>query len=419
MNTILLMLFFIGVFVSGLFIGIFIKKQEIQRLIAEQTSLKSENEELLSRIQKLTNEVSIDKTRLTIFEEIQKLVREDFTAIANKVIKEEQSDLREQNREALDEKLKPLKENFDKFREKVEEFNKQGESNTATIKTQIETLLKESFAIKTTAEDLSNAMKANSQARGVFGEMILENLLQQSGLINKKSDEEKGNYITQHTYRDLSDLSERPRPDAVVFFPDNKHIIIDAKCPLNNFVEFVNCSENTDKESCLKLFYKSVTDMIEELGKKYNSLEGLNTPEFKLMFIPLESCASYIYTNREITEKAAKQNIIIVCPSTLLATLKIINKTWVQKNQAENLDKILKTATAAYDKLVIFIKKAEDVRKSMISVQTSFESLFTTAKGRGGFIRQIENLRELGISIKTKVDKKYLTEDEEYEEVYK
>lgn len=103
------------------------------------------------------------------------------------MIKEEQSDLREQNREALDEKLKPLKENFDKFREKVEEFNKQGESNTATIKTQIETLLKESFAIKTTAEDLSNAMKANSQARGVFGEMILENLLQQSGLINKKA----------------------------------------------------------------------------------------------------------------------------------------------------------------------------------------------------------------------------------------
>lgn len=453
MNILGITIFCIFVFALGLFIGIYIKKQETERLIQEKNTLKIKNDELLEQsqnlanelsagkmrldmlsemqnnliqerdslklkndklseqIQILTNELSEDKTKLDMLSELQKLIKEDFTVIANKVIKEEQSDLREQNREALEEKLKPLKEDFYKFREKIEEFNKQGENNTTVIKTQIQTLVNESLAIKTTANDLSSAIKANSQVRGAFGEMILENLLQQSGLINKNDDMEKGNYITQHTFTDLSDLGNRPRPDAVVFFPDNKHIIIDSKCPLNNFVEFINSNDDNQKQSYLKLFYKTVTDMIEELSSKYNSLEGLNTPEFKLMFIPLESCASYIYTNNEITEKAAKQNIVLVCPSTLLATLKIINKTWIQKNQAENLDRILKTATSAYDKLILFIKKSEDIRKSMTSVQTAFEALFTTASGRGGFIKQIEGLRELGIHIKSKVDEKYLTEN--------
>ena len=387
MNLFCLIFLFLLTFIFGLFIGIYIKNQETKRLVFEKNELKLNNDKLCEQVKNLTEINSCDKIKLDMFNELQKLIKEDFSAIANKVIKEEQSDLREQNREALEEKLKPLKENFDKFKEKVEEFNKQGGTNTEVIKSQIELLLKESSSIRNAANDLSNALKANSQARGVFGEMILENLLEQSGLINKNDDTEKGNYITQHVFKDLTNASERPKPDAVVFFPNDKNIIIDAKCPLNNFVEFINTEEETIKQTKLKLFYKSVTDMIEELSSKYNTLEGLNTPEFKLMFIPLESCASYVYTNKEISEKAAKQNIIIVCPSTLLATLKIINKVWTQKNQSENLNKILKSAAAVYEKLVIFIKKAEDIRKNMFAVQTAFDSLFATATGKGGFIK--------------------------------
>ena len=369
MNTVLLIISSILVFLTGLFVGTFIKKQETERISKEYNDLKSKNEELYQQMQALTNELSSDKTKLNMLEEIQKIVKEDFTAIANKVIKEEQSDLREQNREALEEKIKPLKENFEKFRERIEEFNKQGETNTATIKTQIESLMKESLSIKTTANELSNAIKANAQTRGAFGEMILDNLLAQSGLINKNKDEEKGNYITQHVFKDISNPTALPRPDAVVFFPDKKHIIIDSKCPLNNFIEYVQNENKEEKENQLKLFYKSVAGMINELSGKYNCLEGLNTPEFKLMFIPLESCASYIYGNSEIITKAAAQNIIIVCPSTLLATLKIINKTWQQKVQNENLSQILKTATNAYDKLVLFLKNAEDMKSKLISTE--------------------------------------------------
>lgn len=427
--------------VTGLFIGLALRKSEVKNLLEENNILKQENKtlnekseslvaqgisdrtkveilenvqkenkELVEKINQLSNELSADKTRLEMFTELQKMVKEDFTAIANKVIKDEQSDLREQNREALEEKLKPIRENFEQFREKVEEFNKQGESNTATIKEKIENLVKESLSIKTTATDLTNAIKANSQARGEFGEIILDNLLKQAGLINKKDDEEKGNYVTQQTFKDVSSPSEHPRPDVVLYLPENKNIVIDSKCPLKNFIDFCNSDDENEKKEQLKYFYGEVMKMIDDLSEKYNSLEGLLTPEFKLMFLPLESCASYIYSNSEITRYAMKQNIFIVCPSTLFATLKLISRVWAQQNQSKDLENILKTAANAYEKLVIFLEKLEKIRTSLNSTSTAFDNAFTTLQGRGGLIDRIASLEKLDIHPKKKIDEKYKTE---------
>ncbi len=427
--------------ITGLFVGLALKNAEIKKLVEESSVLKQENKvlsekaenyveqsisdrakveilenvqkenkELVEKINQLSNELSADKTKLEMFSELQKMVKEDFTAIANKVIKDEQSDLREQNREALEEKLKPIKENFEQFKEKVEEFNKQGESNTATIKEKIENLVKESLSIKTTATDLTNAIKANSQARGEFGEIILDNLLKQAGLINKKEDEEKGNYVTQQTFKDISAPSERPRPDVVIYLPENKNIIIDSKCPLKNFIDFCNSNDENEKNTQLKYFYAEVTRMIDDLSGKYNSLEGLHTPEFKLMFLPLESCASYVYSNSEITRYAMKQNIFIVCPSTLFATLKLISRIWAQQNQSKDLENILKTAANAYEKLVIFLEKLEKIRTSLNSTSTAFDSAFTTLQGKGGLIDRIACLEKLDIHPKKKIDEKYKQE---------
>ena len=403
------LIFILVAAITGLFIGILIKGKETARIEKEKKEFAEKYEQATLEVKKLTETLAEKQTELTFYQDFKKQITEDFTAIANKVIKEEQSDLREQNKETIEEKLKPLKENFDKFKEKIEEFNKQGMVNTATIKTQIETMMTESTAIKTTADELSKAIKANAQARGVFGEIILDNILKQTGLINKKDDEIKGNYITQKIFKDLTNPNENPKPDAVVYLPDNKHIIIDSKCPLNNFIEY--CKSNDENE--LKEFFKSAEKMIKELSGKYNSLEGLNTPNFKLMFIPLEACAGYIYGNTDLINKAAKHNIIIVCPSTLLATLKIINRTWEQKNQTERLGEILVTATNAYEKLILFLKNAEDIRTKLKSADKAFETFFSSATGKGGFVKQIEKLRELGMPISKRVDEKYLENTEE------
>ena len=396
----------------GFFGGVFSKTSEINSLKEQNSDLEKKNSEQSEKINGLTARLSENSAKLETITELQKLIKEDFTKIANEVIKEEQSDLRQQNRETLEEKLRPLKENFEKFKEKIEEFNQQGKINANSIKTQIESLMHESSSIKTTANDLVNAIKTNSQARGEFGEIILENLLKQAGLTNKKDDAEKGNYIMQETFRDINFPNERPRPDAVVFFPDNKHIIIDSKCPLNNFLEFANSNDEKIKETQLKLFYESVGKMIGNLSEKYNSLENLNTPDFKLMFIPLESCSGYIYGKPEILKLAADNNIIIVCPSTLLATLKIINKTWQQKAQSENLKEILQTAASTYDKLYSFINNLEDIRTKFNSTSNAFEKAFSGITGKGGLIKKIEKLKDLGISTKNKIDEKYISDEQ-------
>lgn len=409
-------------FIIGLIVMSFLKNRELSKLEKENAQLKLDKDNLITENKNLAvelqsqisaNENSDDRKNL--LEELQRLVKEDFTTIANKVIKDEQQDLRAQNKEVLEEKLKPLKENFEQFKSKIEDFNKLEETNNATLKVQIENLIRESTNIKNTANDLCLAIKNNSQARGDFGEIILENLLSQAGLINKNVDEVKGNYITQHTFKDMMDSTARPRPDAVIYFPDNKHIIVDSKCPLNNFIDFTNSNDEEVKKTQLKLFYDSVNGMLDDLSDKYNYLEGLNLPEFKLMFIPLESCASYIYCNRELSEKAAKKNIIIVCPSTLLATLKIINKTWQNKIQAENLSQILMSAASVYDKLRIFIEKLENIDTRFNSLHKAFIDLFASARGRNGFIQQVANLSQLGISTSKKIDEKYLSETEEVE----
>ena len=424
--------------IIGLFVGLKLKNSEVKKLSEENNILKSENktfsekvenlvaqsnsdrakveileevqkknEELSEKINELSKEISADKTKLEVLNQLQEIVKIDFTEIANKVLKSEQSDMREQNREALEEKLKPIKEDFEKFREKVEEFNKQGESNTATLKEKIENLVKESRAIGETAADLTNAIKTNSQARGEFGEIILENLLKQAGLVNKRDDAEKGNYITQQTFKDSSAPSERPRPDVVLDLPENKNIIIDSKCPLKNFIDFCNSNDDEVKNEQLKCFYDEVTKMIDDLSGKYNALEGLHTPEFKLMFLPLESCASYIYSNQKIITYAWSKNIFIVCPSTLLATLKLIGRIWTQQNQSNELENILKTASTAYEKLVVFLERLEKIRTSFNSTSTAFDNAFKTLEGRGGLVDKIAALEKLDIHPTKKIPEKY------------
>lgn len=393
--------------ICGIFIGISIKKSELDRLSTEKNELQMENRDLSREIQNL----SADKSKLDILNQLQEIVKKDFTEIANKVIKEEQSDLREQNREALDEKLKPIKEDFEKFREKVEEFNKQGECNTATLKEKIENLVKESQKIGLTATELTNVIKANSQARGEFGEIILENLLEQAGLVDKRKNPERGNYITQQTFKDSSAPNERPRPDVVLDLPENKNVIIDSKCPLNNFIGYCNSNDEREKSEQLKCFFSEVMKMIDDLSNKYNSLEGLHTPEFKLMFLPLESCASYVYSNDKITSYAWSKNIFIVSPSTLFATLKLINRAWLQKNQDENLSNILKIATGTYEKLVLFVDKLEKIRTSLNSTANAFDGAFKTIKGQGGLLSKLETLNKLDIHPKSKLDEKYLIDE--------
>lgn len=364
--------------------------------------LSSQNTKL--EIVKLQEQLKIKDENISVLKNLEELVKENFTNIANQTILDKQEMLTEKNKKLLE----PLTQNLEIFRQRIEEFSKEGSVNTQTIKTQIETLINENKEIKNTANELTNALKTNSQARGEFGEIILENILKTSGLKNKNDYGEQGNYITQTAYRDLNNpTSAVVRPDAVIFFPDNKHIIVDSKLALNDFKEFINAQEDDIKEKSLKAFYSQVEKMADELGSKYNNLDGLNTPDFKIMFIPIEGILSYIQSNQKLIEFASSKNVIIVGPSTLIATLKIINYCWAQKNQAENIAQILKIGESIYSKCSILIEKIEILKNRFISVESYFEEVMKPITGKGGLVSLAKKFESFGLTPAKKIEDKY------------
>ena len=359
-------------------------------------------------IAKYKEQLNAKEESIKALQNMQELVKEQFTNIANQAILDKQSSLNEQNTKLLE----PLSQNLENFRKRIEEFSKEGTTNTQTIKTQIETLINENKVIKSTANELANALKENSQSRGAFGEIILENILKASGLKNRNEYGENGNYITQTGYKDLDNpASPSVRPDAVIFFPDNKHVIVDSKLALNNFQEFANSNDEAEKEKYLKDFYSQVEKMADELGSKYNNLDGLQTPDFKLMFIPLEGIMSYIVSNQKLVEYANSRNVIIVGPSTLLAALRIINYCWAQKNQAENIKQILKTGESLYTKCTILIEKIETLKNRFLLVESYFEEVMKPLTGKGGIAGLIDKFRAFGLNPARKIPDKYLNED--------
>ncbi|MCR4881090.1 MAG: DNA recombination protein RmuC [bacterium] len=376
---------------------------------------KLSSNKAMAEIAKYKEQINSKDETIKTLQDMQKLVKEQFTNIANQTILEKQSNLNEQNSKLLE----PLSKNLESFRIRMEEFSKEGATNTQTIKTQIETLINENKVIKNTANELTNALKENSQSRGAFGEIILENVLKASGLKNINEYGECGNYITQSGYRDLNNPSAPLiRPDAVIFFPDNKNIIVDSKLALNDFMEFANSQDEEEKGKYLKDFYSQVEKMVNELGDKYNNLDGLQTPDFKLMFIPLEGIMSYIVSNQKLIEHANSKNVIIVGPSTLLAALRIINYCWAQKNQAENIAQILKTGESIYAKCAVLIEKLEVLKNKFTSTEAYFDEIMKPLTGKGGLTSLVDKFRNFGLNPAKKISEKYLpdaenTEDEE------
>lgn len=379
---------FVGLII-GFLVGKLSQNNDKLKLIQVQEQLKSKEETINS----LRN--------------MEELVKEQFTNIANKAIVDKQTLLTEQNNKILE----PLSQSIDAFRKRIEDFSKEGSTNTEAIKTQINVLLNENKSIKNSANELSKTLKENAQARGEFGELILENLLKSAGLKNKNEYGDNGNYITQTGYRDLNNpTAPLVRPDAIIFFPDNKHIIVDSKLALNDFKEFANCEDESERETHLKNFFNQVEKMVTELGGKYNNLEGLHTPDFKLMFIPIEGILSYILNNQKLLTFANNNNVVIVGPSTLLATLKIINYSWTQKNQAENISQILKLSENIYAKCQIFIDRIEEIKKKFRILEQAFDEAMKPLAGKGGLASLVEKLTDYGLRPQKRISDNYLEE---------
>lgn len=325
----------------------------------------------------------------------------EFKNIANEIVKEQSKDFSHHNQNLL----KPFKTQLETFEKAIQDQLKDNIQRATSFREQIEQLKNLNLQISQEANNLTNALKGDNKFQGNWGELILERVLDNSGL-------EKGSeYKTQVSLTNAED--DRIQPDAVVYLPDEKHIIIDSKVSLVSYEQYINSTDETEREQHLKSHLLSVKNHIKQLSeKKYQTAEGLNTPDFILLFVPIEaSFGVAVKEDIDLFNFAWNKNIVIVSPSTLLATLKTIASLWKQEKQNKNVLKIAEESGKLYDKFVGFVNDLSKIEKSLERTSKEFsEAQKKLHEGKGNIVSRIEKIKELGAKTTKQIDEKYLEE---------
>jgi DNA recombination protein RmuC len=360
-------------------------------LRAERQNLQQANDRLARAEEAFKKQrESLDDQKKHI-EEVQKRFTMEFENIAAKLLEEKSLKFTEHNRNQLDTILGPLKEKLKDFESKVEQTYKTEAAERNMLKGEIGKLVELNQVIMQEANNLTKALKGDSKLQGNWGELVLERILESSGL------EKDREFKMQVSTKD--EEGRQFRPDAVVFLPDNKHLIIDSKVSLTAYEQLVRAESNEDKDRLTRDHLLSLRSHIQNLaGKDYPSLTGLNSPDFTLLFIPIEaSFGMAVQADAELFSYAWDRRIVIVSPSTLLATLRTIASLWKQDKQNKNALRIAEESGRLYDKFADFVKEMETLGNRLRQAQESYDtSMNRLSTGNGNLIGRAEKLRELG-----------------------
>lgn len=351
---------------------------EMISLNVQIASQKAENDGYMKRIQEQKDDILLMQSKLTI----------EFENIANRLFEEKSNRFTEQNKINLGNLLDPLGEKLKTFEAKVNDVYDRDNKERISLKNQIELLSKLNKEMNEETRNLTKALKGDTKTQGNWGEMILESILEKSGLTKDRE------YLLQVS---MVEDGQRYRPDVVINLPDNKSLIIDSKVSLTAYDRFI-ASEINEKTSFLKEHIQSIKNHVKILAnKKYQNLYGLTTLDFVLMFIPIEP--AYILAVGEdysIIDEALKQNVIIVCPSTLLATLRTVYSIWRNEKALQNSHEIAKIGGELFDRFVSFLSELEKIEKSMNQVILNYNGAITKLSGNKGIIKSVTKLGELG-----------------------
>jgi len=387
-------------------------KQEQQRLIdelqAERDRLADANRELEStRSFYLAEKEKLAEQKLS-FEQSQEKLNKDFELIANKILEEKSSKFIEQNRTNLDMILNPLKENIKAFEDKVEKVYKAESDERNTLKGVISLLMDQSKQIQEDANNLTKALKGDSKKQGNWGEVILEKVLERSGLVRDQE------YRIQASH--TSAEGGRYQPDVVIDLPDDKHLIVDAKVSLVAYERSVSAESDEEREGYVKQHLASIKNHIQELSSKnYQDLYKINSPDFVLLFVPIESSFSIaVQKDAELFNFAWDRRVVIVSPSTLLATLRTIASMWKQERQNRNVMEIARLSGSMYDKFVGFVSDMENIGKHIKNGQDAYDKAINKLSvGSGNLTNTSEKIKKLGAKTTKQIDTKYLDVNED------
>ena len=338
----------------------------------------------------------------------QEKFNKDFELIASKILEEKTNKFTEQNRSNLDILLTPLKENIKAFEEKVDRVYKVEADERNILKGVISQLMDLNKMMSLETQNLTRALKGDNKKQGNWGEMILERVLERSGLTKNQE------YRIQASLQSAD--GNRFQPDVIIDLPDNKHLIVDSKVSLVAYSRLLDCEIELDKEIYIKQHIASLRNHITELSvKNYNDLYKINSPDFVMLFIPIESCFSIaVQKDAELFNYAWDKRVVIVSPSTLLATLRTIASIWKQDRQNRNVMEIARLSGEMYDKFVGFAVDMESIGKNIKQSQESYEKAFNKiSTGRGNLATTAEKIKKLGAKTSKQIDQKFLNEIED------
>jgi DNA recombination protein RmuC len=408
-------------------------QQQAGMLVAEQERTKSLEGQLTdarramelerNRVLELTNSLASTEAdyrnleekldeRKAEFAEMQEKFTAQFKNLANDIFEEKSKRFTDQNKTNIHDLLKPLGEKITDFERKVEDTHKDSITRNAALREQLENLQRLNVQMTREAENLTRALKGDSQAQGAWGEFILESILEKSGL------ERDREYSIQESF---ATAEGRLRPDVIIRLPENRHVIIDSKVSLKAYNSFVNAATEEEKNIALKAHMLSIRQHMKGLAdKNYQKNISENGLDFIIMFIPIEPAYILaIQSEKSLYEEALEKRIVFVSPTLLIPSLQLIKNVWKQEYQNRHVLDIANKAGDLYDKFVLFTDDLINLGRQMEATKKTYESAMNKlAVGNGNIVRKIEDLKKLGAKATKSIDAKLLGRSEEQADLF-
>lgn len=367
--------------------------QQNLQLAQDLARVETANEYLAEKLQGQKQELVTMQEQLTT----------QFKNLANDLLEEKSKRFTDQNKVNLESVLKPLGERIQAFEKQVSETNKESLARNVALRTEVRKLNELNLQITKEAENLARAIKGDTKIQGNWGEFILESILEKSGLTKDREYQVQTSFVT--------DEGKRYQPDVIIKLPDNKHLIIDAKVSLVNYEQFFNAEQDIERTVALKKHIQSIRKHIKDLsGKNYQSQYNLKGLDFVLMFIPMEPAFSLaVQHDLELFNEAYDKNIVLVSPTTLIATLRTIANIWKHEYQNHNALEIAQQGGALYDKFVGFVEDLKQLGKQMDMTQKSYvEAMKKLYEGKGNLVKRAQNIKKLGARTSKSLDEQLL-----------
>lgn len=371
----------------------------LERLQVQHAELSREHASLQSGLEQKERHFVEQQQLLKDSREQLKL---EFEQLAGRIFEARGQAFTLSSQQSLDGLLKPFREQIEGFRARVEDIHHKDAQQQASLAQELRQLQELNRQITHEAQELTTALKGQKKMQGNWGELILENVLDRSGLVAGRD------YRREVSF---DDEEGRRRPDAIIQLPQGRHLVIDAKVSLNAYTRYVNAEDEVERKLALAEHVRAFAERIRELAERhYYALPGLNAPEMVFMFVPIESAfVDALKADEGLFQKAIEQNVLVATPTTLLTSLNIVRQLWRFEDQSRHAAELADRAGRVYDKLRSFLGSMDGVGKSLEKAQDAYrKACDQLVLGRGNLVKQVNDFRQLGVAVRSEIDEQWV-----------